>query len=372
MKITIVSSYYPPHLGGLEIVAHYQAKLLAATGNVVTVITSKTDSDRSHYVEDGVEVVRIPALNISERWGAPFPIFSPSLLWALSRSIKHADIVHVHDAFYMSSFFAALCARWYKKPLVLTQHVAMIAHPSKAVMAIQKIVYATSGNVIFRISTIVIAFNDRVKEFLLAQGVPERKIMALYNGVDSELFHPVSIEEKDALRAKLGLSTTKKIILFVGRFVPKKGFSKVLAARSKEYQIVFAGGDAPSESNEEVVFLGKLSQSMLAEVYQAADIFVLPSEGEGFPLSVQEAMATGLPIITSDDYGYGRYNFDREKMVFIDKPTETSVREAIKELLDNDARLSAMSSYSEEYALTHFKWSFVISQLEKIYTNLAL
>ena len=370
--IVIVVHHYPPHITGVGLVAHNQAKKLVAMGHSVDVITSDTNKDEKSCNMDGVRVIRVKSLNTFEKWGAPFPIFSPRLFSILLKSIKKADIVHVHDAFYMSSFFAALFARLYKKPTVLMQHIAMIPHPSKLVVLIEKMVYATTGALIFHWSKSIITINDRVDQFLIERGVSQSKLISLPNGVDTDLFYPVGEEEKKILRSQFRLNQNKKVVLFVGRFVPKKGFDKVLAACSDEYQIVFAGGDAPQDSDDEIIFLGKLSQKKLAQVYQASDIFVLPSHGEGFPLSVQEAMASGLPVITTKDKGYERYRLDEKFVYLIDNPTKDSTRQAIKTLVKDDDLLRNMSAYSYRYARANFSWPLIATRLVKIYNDLLI
>lgn len=371
MKILIVSSYYPPHLGGLEIVAFNHAKYLAARGNEVTVLTSSVTSDEISCITNGVNVIRVKALNLFEnRWGVPYPIFSFKIFPIANQAVKEADVIHVHDAFYLSSFIALMFARWHKKPAVLMQHVEMIKHPNKFVVAVQAMVYASTGAFVFKQSSKIITLNDRVDMFLLNRGISRLKLVALPNGVDAEAFVPVSHAKKIDLRKKLGLSLEKKIVLFVGRFVPKKGFDKLLGAKSNEYQLVFAGGKAKEMSDEKVIFLGIMSQKELVEVYQAADIFVLPSESEGFPLSVQEAMATGLPIITTNDYGYDRYNFDKKMIVLLDAPTSVSIKKAIKDTIQNDSLLESMGSYSRDYVLKNFSWKSIITELENLYRSL--
>jgi glycosyltransferase involved in cell wall biosynthesis len=368
-KILIVTHHYPPHITGVGMAAHNQAKRLAALGYAVTVVTSRTNDREQSGIIDGVKIIRIKALNFSEKWGAPFPLFSPSILPVLKREVKKADIVHIHDAFYMSSFFAAVWARWYKKALVLTQHIAFIVHPRRIVVWIEKMVYVTTGRIVFALSDTIIVYNETVREFLLARHIAAEKIVTLMNGVDGNLFHPVTAEEKTALRTKWGLSKYKKIVLFVGRFVYKKGFTKVLAAQSSKYQIVFAGADALQENTPEAVFLGKMSPADIAEVYQAADIFILPSESEGFPLSIQEAMSCGLPIITTNDPGYAEYSLDKNLVYLIDTPTDQTVQFAIQEIIFDDDRLKKMSEYSVRYANEHFKWDTLIGQLEAIYRH---
>jgi len=351
-------------MGGMELVAQYQATYLAAQGHAATVVTSKVHAAEQNSVQKSLELARVRALNFFESlWGIPFPIFSPTLLLVLMRSAKKADVVHIHDAFYISSFVAAVCARWYRKPIVLMQHVEMVNHPSALVMFLQRAVYATTGAYIFKVSDKILTLNDRVEQFLIEQGVPQKKLIRFLNGVDTELFYPAIPEEKRILKEKLHLNPDKKAVLFVGRFVPKKGFQKLLALRDTEYQLVFCGGSKPDQAPENAVFMGPMPHVDTAPVYRAADIFVLPSEGEGFPLSVQEAMASGLPVITTNDRGYQRYAFNHDRICLIDNPTVQSIEAAIRDLLNDPDRMEAMSRYSREYALAHFSWPKVIARL---------
>lgn len=370
MKIVIVSSYYPPHLGGLEVVAYNHANLLAARQHEVTVVTSSVARNEVSYTRNGVTVMRYKAYNFIEKsFGVPFPITTIRYIVNLYKEVKKADIVHIHDVFYLSSFFAARAAKKYQKPVILMQHVEMIAHPSKLVMFVQKAVFATTGAYIFKQADKIITLNDRVDAFLLKQGVPRSKLIALANGVDTTMFSPVSLLQKVELKKKFGFSLDKKVVLFVGRFVPKKGFHKLFEARDSAYQIVFAGGDSVSKSDETTVFLGKMSQADLVPVYQAADIFVLPSEGEGFPLSIQEAMSSGLPIITTNDCGYVRYNFDKEKLMLLDDTQPAALKKAILSLVHNNNVLQTMGAYSRSYVVANFDWQVVISQLENLYND---
>jgi glycosyltransferase involved in cell wall biosynthesis len=187
------------------------------------------------------------------------------------------------------------------------------------------------------------------------------------NGVDTQLFFIPTAQQKAAARKKFGLPATGQVVLFVGRFVAKKGFDKVIAAVSHDYHIALAGGETTEKLPEGVTSLGKLPQRELAELYRAADLFVLPSTGEGFPLSVQEAMATGLPVITTDDPGYASYNLDRSLVRLLPKPTAPTVKKAIAELLQDPKLRKKMSAYSLEYATAHFTWGRVATDLERAY-----
>ncbi|MEK7643588.1 MAG: glycosyltransferase [Patescibacteria group bacterium] len=368
-NILIVTHYFLPHVGGIEMVAYNQAKGLVANGHSVTLVTSRVGSTKVEEVIDGIKVVRLASFNFFEKFGIPFPVPYPAgwvTLWSL---VRYADIVHVHDAFYANSFIAAAAARFSRKVLMMTQHVALIAYPSKLVQIIQKFVYATTGAIVFSFSQYICVCNDRVRNFLEARGILEHKIKFLPNGVDNKLFNSGTPHQKIELRRKFNIPEIGKVLLFVGRFVPKKGFDKVLAAQSSDYHIVCVGGKTPSGDFPNISFMGEVDQFVLADLYKAADIFILPSESEGFPLSIQEAMSSGLPIITTWDPGYQVYGLDKNNICFIES-TETSLKEAIRRIYLDDAALRKMSSYSQEYAAKYFSWSRNVSALEVVYEQI--
>lgn len=359
-------------MGGIELVAKNQAIRLAERGHNVVVFSSKVRKNETSGFVDGVNVVRIRAMNVFEKWGIPFPVFSPSIFTTLCRLVKNADVVHIHDVFYMSSFIAAVFSHIYKKPVVLMQHVAMINHPNKIVVMLQSVVYRTTGLFVFRIAARILTINDRVEGFLISHGVSRNKLVSTTNGVDMSIFYPGNSFEKEELKKRFKLNPSKKTVVFVGRFVPKKGFDKLLNAKDDAYQIVFCGGDCPDgidKNDGRVVFLGKLTSDEVAKVYRAADIFALPSQDEGFPLSIQEAMASGLPIITSDDAGYERYRFNRDLILLLKTPNSEKLKIAIIELVNNEDKLYEMGKYSLQYAKKYFNWDMIITNLENTYDD---
>lgn len=359
LRILLVSHYYPPHVGGIENVVHREAQGLSAQGAEVTVLTSASRS--STTVEEGVRVVRVAAWNGAERRaGVPFPLFSPALLTAALRLARRADAVHIHDCLYLSSWAAGLAARLTRTPFVLTQHVAVVAHPSGLVRAVQHAVYGIAGRALLRGARAVFTLNASVARFVRAHGAPEHRAHHLANGVDTDRFRPAaSAAERTLTRERFGLPADRILVLFAGRLVPKKGYELLLAAHTPDagYDLVLSGdGDTSALAGRSGVHhLGALSQEAVAEVYRACDVFALPSTAEGFPLTVQEAMASGLPVVTTDDPGYAPYRLDRDRVSLLPREVPALAAE-LRALAADPERRTYMGEYSRTYAEKAFAW----------------
>ncbi|GEL16906.1 glycosyltransferase family 4 protein [Pseudonocardia asaccharolytica] len=370
-RVLLVSHYFPPHVGGVERVVQGEAVQLAGHGHEVTVLTTAAGSRPGvERVADGYSVVRLRSWNgIERRSGIPFPLVAPWTVLAVARLVRGVDVVHCHDVLYLTTWFAAIAARLLGKPLVLTQHVQRIAHPRRIVGLVQQLVHRTIGGFVIRSAARIAVINGRAFDFLRAMDIPAETVVLLPNGTDTGRFHPAA-GDKRPLRRRLGLPEDDVLALFVGRFVPKKGYDKLLQAAGDGYLLVLAGGPPPAAAGEVTgaVFVGSKTPDELADLYRACDLFILPSECEGFPLSVQEAMACGLPVITSDDPGYDVYGLDREWVELI-RPTVPEIRAALRRLADDEVRRARMSRYSAGLAVSNFSWSAHRRRLETVYAE---
>ncbi|MGW4393922.1 glycosyltransferase family 4 protein [Amycolatopsis nivea] len=363
LRILLVSHYYPPHVGGIENVAAQQARALAARGHEVAVLTSALPAAPP---ADGVRVVRVPAWNgVEDRTGVPFPVFGPRLLRAVREGVRWADVVHVHDTLYQSSWLAGLRAARTGTPLFVTQHVAVVEHPSMLVRGVQHAVYRTIGRRLFRAGREVFVVNDSVAAFVRRFRRGGAKLLP--NGVDTTRYRPASAEEIPLLRERWGLPARRILVLFVGRPVPKKGYDLLLAARHPDYDLVFAG-ERPKHvpGDPSIHHLGALRPDELGDLYRACDVFALPSTAEGFPLTVQEAMASGLPVVTTDDPGYASYGLDRTQVALIPRDAEI-LRATLRSLAADPARREAMGRCSAGFAAARFSWPEHAQRLEESY-----
>lgn len=357
LKVLLVCHYYPPHLGGIENVVHAEARHLTAAGVEVTVLTS---GDRSSITdEDGVRVVRVRAWNGLERKAdVPFPIPGPKLLRRAVRWARWADVVHIHDAFYLPSWAALTAAKLTGTPMVATQHVTLVHHKSAAVGLVQKSIYATAGRLLVRTARTVFTLNSDVAAFVRGLGARPERMRHLPNGVDTELFRPVQdAAEQRAERERLGLPADSVLVLFAGRFMPNKGFDMLLAANDPAYRLVFAGGpaEALAGAGDSAIYLGSLTAADMAVAYRACDVFALPSMAEGFPLTVQEAMSSGIAVVTTDLSGYAAYELDRDRVSLVDRDTET-LRARLREIAADSELRGQMGKYAREYAVERFAW----------------
>ena len=352
-------------------------------------VSSNLHHSPSREDKDGISIIRVYALNFLERVGIPYPIFSPALYSVLKKEIKEADIVHVHGMLYMSTILAIRLAKFYGKPVVLTQTAPDKYHfrPKDTSHPVSWIIDRSKGLVIGILETIslfigkrnlllsdqITALSTPLKKMLMEMGIGEEHIEYISNGVDTDTFQPVTEEEKVALRRELNLPENEKLVLSIGRFVPKKGLDIFIGAADPSYQLVLVsrGNFEPYIKNAPgtVIVLEPMPQERLQKVYQACDIFVLAAAGEDvFSLVLMEAMACGLPVITSNDPFYLNY-VDGENIILVE-PTSAKIKESIKRVINDKQRASAMSSYSRTKALETFSWDSRIQKYSSIYNRL--
>lgn len=364
-KALLVAHHYPPHIGGLGIVVQKQAQSMAESGYEVVVLTTRFGpSPREGTADGGIEVIRLPCSWLLENhFAIPFPLFSPRLISETWRQVRRADVVHIHDVFYMNSWVAAVVAVLTRRPMLLTQHVALVLHASRPVMLVQRLVYGTIGRWIFSKARRIVAYNRNVYDFLRTTGVPAARILLMANGIDTAVFCPATPQERLDIRRRFGLPPDRRLVLFVGRLVEKKGFQILLDAQGAAYDLVFAGpGKIPPHGlRAGVHWMGPQDQAQTCELYRACDLFAFPAVGEIFTLVMQEAMACGLPVLTTDDPAYAG-SIVSDSVILCRRDTD-SFKAAIEDLLADTDRLSALGVRSRELAVRHFDWRANIAHL---------
>lgn len=365
-RVLLVTNYYPPHVGGVEVVAAAEARGLRARGARVEVLTSRCGAARGRVgADDGVRVTRSWAWNGLEARGVAFPVFSPAVLVTAWRAVRRADIVHLHDAIYLLSWVVALVCRVQRRRYLVTVHVGEVAHPSRVVMAVQRCVRRTFADRVLRGADRVLAITEHVG----ARAVAGRDWEVLRNGVDTELYRPPVAGEREALRVRHGLTDDRPVALFVGRFVPKKGFADVLATAAATHRLVFVGGDRPAGLGGDHLFLGSLAPAEVARVYRLADVFVDASVGE-CPMTVREAMASGLPVLANDEPGHHGLGLETSAAVELVDVRGGRLPDAVRRLLGDHPERQRRGELARKEAETAHSWSAHLDRLELLQTQI--
>jgi len=347
MQVLLVTHHAPPHIGGVENLVQQEAFALAELGHEVVWVTSRArGAGTNPEFPAKVRVVRVPAWHVIESWtGIAYPLPSPALLPVLWREVGACTVLHAHGFVFLQSSLALLVAALRRKPSLLTDHGGVLRYRSWFAQLLMNTAAATLGRLSARLAGTRVAYNQRVLDLLNRLAGRTAGSVFLPNAVDRSVFHPVSAEQRNTLREKLGWSDARPRVLFVGRLLETKGIDLLLAAASPEFALVFCG---PGQETfiERVraagaTYLAPRPQADVAALYQAADLLALPSWNEGFPLVIQEALACGLKVVTADEPGYVPYH--GLPGLFFCKLEPADIRTRILTALADDAPLDAES-----------------------------
>ena len=330
---------------------------------------------------DGLRLMGLPANNFLEGHGFPWPIWPWRSLGLLRRAIVGADIVHFHDFIYFGSLAAFAIARMKRKPIVITQHIGDIPYRSFLLRSTIRVINRTIGRLVLGKADQVVFISEAVLEQFSSFTKFRRRPVRIPNGVDTSTFFPAGTVERERLRNSLGLRTDQRAVLYVGRFVDKKGLPLLhaLAAAMPDLAWWFAGwgpresASHPSNWNlaHARVFEGR-SGAALADLYRAADMLVLPSMSEGFPLVVQEAMGCGTRALVATAIADGAPEAGTLLLTCPICPPEMAVqawqqaiRSALADPVDEKSRIRLA-----DVAKSHWAWDHAVARYEQLFDSL--
>lgn len=228
---------------------------------------------------------------------------------------------------------------------------------------------------IFKKCKKVLCVSNYIKNTIIeSTDMEESRVVVVRNGIDQELFSKeISLDEKKALKDKLGIKENERIILFAGRLIPDKGAKELLESldyiKSKNIRIVIIGGaisknkvktdyedqiQALVERNKDTItFPGYIEYGDIYKYYKTANIVVLPSIwNDPAPLTIIESLHCGTPIITTKSGGIPEYA-SASSAIYLDRDAKDLPKKialAIDELIDDEERLFRMSSSAKKDA----------------------
>ena len=309
LKILVVTHYFGNHGGGIERVAEGLIRNLAPL-NDLHFSWAASDSDAAPEIPN-VRVLPMRTFSFVEKiLSLPWPLWSLASLRRLRRAVLAADIVWLHDTLYFGNICAFVWAKKAGKPIIVTQHIGPIPYRNPLLRFLMVGADWLLTRPMLQHATQAVFISDRVAEAYFRRIAFRMPVKIIPNSVVWRTFRALPVEARLAAREKFALRPEQPILLFVGRFVEKKGLAALrpLAALLPEYRFWLAGQgpidplawDLPNVH----VFEGRRDTS-LAELYHVADLLIMPGYGEGFPLVIQEAMACGLPVLCSPETAAG-------------------------------------------------------------------
>ncbi|MEA5550816.1 glycosyltransferase family 1 protein [Anabaena cylindrica UHCC 0172] len=237
----------------------------------------------------------------------------------------------------------------------------------------------------------IVATSPQEKQHMRSLVSDQGEIDIIPCGTDIRRFGSV---EREAARAALGIEADAKVVLYVGRFDPRKGIETLVRAvresqfyGSKDLKLIIGGGSTPGNSDgrerdriESIVnelgmseftcFPGLLSQEVLPTYYAAADVCVVPSHYEPFGLVAVEAMASGTPVIASDVGGL-QFTVVNENTGLLVPPQDVAAfSHAIDRILSNPEWRAELGQSGHRRVMSKFSWDGVAMQLDQLYTQL--
>jgi len=305
MRLAIVRQRYNAY-GGAERFIERALAALRGQGVAVTVFARE-------WTGDPGSVVRCNPFHIGRLWRD----------WGFARAVRGElarrsfDLVQSHERIAGSELYRAgdgVHAQWLQNRRATLGPVARLGltlNPyHRYVLAAERKVFESA-----RLRAVICNSRMVRKEIRNRFGVPEAKLHVIYNGIDLEAFHPRLRESHRApVREKLGIAPDALVHLFVGGGFERKGvfpLLKALARAARGAHLVVVGRDKLQRHAERLAdslgiarivhFVG--GQTDVRPFYGAADSFVLPSLYDPFPNAALEAMACGLPVITTPQCG---------------------------------------------------------------------
>ncbi|SHE95656.1 Glycosyltransferase involved in cell wall bisynthesis [Microbulbifer donghaiensis] len=300
ISVLQVSAYFPRHGGGIEVVAGEIAKRCGRViENFAWIAGGCEDEIPDVDAFTGVRLVPVRSIGIFERLlRLPVPIWGVRGVLTLWAEVKRADVVHVHDFLYLPSLLSIFFARILHKPVLLTQHIGDIPYNSRVSRFCIWLLNRLLGRLVMQSVSQVSFISAHVRELFSGFVKFDNPPALITNGVDHRVYRPGPQTNVDGFCK----------ILFVGRFVEKKGVELLrnsLSLPGTKWRFVGHGPLSPvfwpECEGKDVEVFDNVRGKDVVDFYHWADLLVLPSVGEGFPLVVQEALACGVPVLVSRD-----------------------------------------------------------------------
>ena len=374
--------FYPAFAYGGTVNASYNlCKALVKRGHDVTVYTSDTiDSQNRQSVEylvhEGIKIHYFKNISNSLAWRRLF--INPGSTFSLKENIRKFDLIHLHDIRNFQSIVAAYYAKKYNVPYIIQPHGSLPKIIGK--QKLKKIYDILWGNYIIKHASLFLAMTKTEAEQLTEIGIDSSLIKFISNGID----HPGNVLHHGVFRQEIGLED-EPLILYLARFHQIKGadllvdsFSKILENFPTAKLVMVGPDDGYLNEISKLIDEGHLTDNIILldpiydellkrHAYVDADIYVLPSRYELFPISVLESWSEGTSVIVTDRCGIKDIVREGGIVVPFD---EDELANAIEYLLSDHNMRETLGQRGKQLVYGKYSWTKVVEDLENIYQDI--
>ena len=363
--------FIPSRDGGVEVVVSSLAPHLAGMGYDVTCYnqTNRQFKERRKTEElpreyRGVRLIWTPTV---DRRG--LAAVSSSVIASVMAAFSRYDLVHYH-----TEGPCVLCGlpKLFGKKVVVTIHGLDHMRQKWGRFASAYIMRGEKAAV--RYADSIIVLSRGVKDYFLEKY--GRETVMIPNGID-----PAEIRPADEITKQFGLEP-RDYILFLGRLVPEKGIHYLIRAYKglrTDKKLVIAGGTSDTDAyvrqlydmagdDPSIIFTGFQQGRVLEELYSNAYLYVLPSDLEGMPLTLLEAMNYGCCCVTSD-IGECADVMDGCGFTF-PKGDEEALRQTLQDLCDHPEKAEAHRGEARKVIASKYTWKEITAQTDELYRKL--
>lgn len=382
--------------GGQNVYVRHVGEELAKQGWKVDMFTRHADASLPTIVEhrENCRTIRltagpqafIPRDEIFE--------YAPAFVQSLLKFQRQAGIHYrvVHTNYWISAWIGMELKKHQLLSQVHTYHsLGAVKYQSVSTIPMIASTRLDVEKTVLKTAERIVATSPQEKEHM-------RSLMSTQGAIDiipcgTRVEHFGSISQAEA-RQTLGIAPDEKVVLYVGRFDPRKGIETLVRAigrsemrTSGKLRLIIGGGSRPGQSDgiereriegivaelglgEIAQFPGRLSQDALPTYYAAADVCVVPSHYEPFGLVTIEAMACGTPVVGSDVGGLQFTIVPEETGLLAPPKDDAAFAVAIDQILSNSEWRNQLGAAARKRVETTFSWKGVASQLSDLYLTL--
>lgn len=392
VNVCFITPEYIPIMGGIGSYVYYLSNILANYRNLVYIVT-KGYSEEEKKLCDKIWVFRLKTFKTPLLELVLFYRLSSKKLMEINKKFS-IDIAHVNLPLVPSfavpknlgeALVATVHSTWKGENEALKhESFSELNTNEKIVRSCNQILKFFEYKLLKRSDEIIAVSKYTKKELLENYDLNANKISVIYNGVDVNKFKPSN--NKNKIKRELGLKNDF-IILYVGRLYRRKGLSTLLRAASivlrkfRNVKFVISGKGFRNEVNkfrdfanrlkvgENIFFIGYFPDEKLPMLYQAADIFVLPSIYENLPFALLEAMATALPVVTTNVGGIPEVVHDGKNGLLFNPLDFQGLANKISYLLENPGFAAEIGFSGRQTVEDKFNWQHIVKQVFEVYNK---